>query len=98
VGRCARTISANGSWWGSTTGPAGLSRHPVSHDGRWVVVFKASIPNDSYPPGSFVFVRDRMTGETQMLIGVAQAEQAPVVNGDGNQVAGSTAALAQQVN
>src|SRR5262245_13060319 len=76
-------VSANG-WWGSTYAPHELSRHPVSEDGRWIV-FKASIQLD--PPQSYVFVRDRMMGETQILIGIIPAAQAPVVNGDGNHVA-----------
>src|SRR6185436_15501025 len=77
-------ISASGGWWGTLTGPAITSRHPVSHDGRWIV-FRADIPNDPYPASPTVFRHDRMNGQTEMLFGAA-ITQAPVLSGDGHHV------------
>jgi len=72
------------TWQGPPTlGPARMSRHPVSRDGRYVV-FGADEPTTA-PNNLAVFKRDRLTGESQMYFG--GTAEPPVISADGQYIA-----------
>lgn len=67
------------------TGPARMSRHALSEDGRWLV-FTMDVPSDSSLVSKRVFKRDRLIGFTQALFN-ASAAAPPAISADGNHIA-----------
>jgi hypothetical protein len=67
------------------TGPARMSRHAVSEDGRWLV-FTIDVPDSPYPGGKQVFKRDRLFGSVQALF-TASVAAPPAISADGNHMA-----------
>ena len=65
-------------------GPSQLPRHAVSADGRYVL-FTSEASNIGYYSGYGVYLRDRRTYETRLLLGGPALD--PVLSADGHHIA-----------